>query len=422
MEIYVVQEGDTLYSIAQRFGVSVARLAYDNQIRNNQLVVGQAILVLFPEITHVIREGDTLYRIANQYGITVKTLVRNNSYLLNETFLIPGREVVISYRNQEERNLNIIGYAYSFIQRDILFESCLYIDELLPFSYGFELDASLIEMQDSFLLETASEFQVKKRMVITPLDRNERFNNQLVIQLLGDVTFQETLIENIITIMNQKGYEALDVDFEYIPGTYRDAYVEFLTRLRERLLVFGYPFSVAVPPKVSADQRGLLYEGIDYRGIGQVADTVFLMTYEWGYKYGPPLAVAPISSVRRVLDYAVSEIPASKIIMGIPNYAYDWPLPFESGVTIADTIGNVEAVELALQYGARIEYDEKAQTPFFYYQRDGVEHVVWFEDVRSIQEKYNLVQEYQFLGAGYWNLMREFRSNWMYVNQIIKSE
>lgn len=422
MEIYVVQEGDTLYSIAQRFGVSVARLAYDNQIRNNQLVVGQAILVLFPEVTHVIREGETLYSIANQYGITVKRLVRNNSYLLNEAFLIPGREVVISYRNQEERNLNVIGYAYSFIQRDILFESCLYIDELLPFSYGFELDASLIEMQDSFLLETASEFQIKKRMVITPLDRNERFNNQLVIQLLGDVTFQETLIENIITIMNQKGYEALDVDFEYIPGTYRDAYVEFLGRLRERLSVFSYPFSVAVPPKISADQRGLLYEGIDYKGIGQVADTVFLMTYEWGYKYGPPLAVAPISSVRRVLDYAVSEIPASKIIMGIPNYAYDWPLPFESGVTIADTIGNVEAVELALRYGARIEYDEEAQTPFFYYQRDGVEHVVWFEDVRSIQEKYNLIQEYQFLGAGYWNLMREFRSNWMYVNQIIESE
>ena len=422
MEIYVVEEGDTLYSIAERYGVSVSRLAYDNQIQNNQLVVGQALLILFPEVVHVIQEGDTLSSIASQYGITQRSLLRNNSYLLNEFFLVPGRELVITYRNREYRELDIVGYAYAFIRRELLFESCLYIDELLPFSYGFELDASLIEMNDDFLLQTATAFQIEKRMVITPLDRNERFNNQLVIQLLGDITFQEELITNIVNVMNQKGYTALDVDFEYIPGEYRENYVAFLRLLRERLLVYGYPISVAVPPKISADQRGLLYEGIDYGQIGQVADTVFIMTYEWGYKYGPPLAVAPIPSVRRVLDYAISEIEPSKIMLGIPNYAYDWPLPFESGVTVAETIGNVEAVNIALQYGARIEYDEEAKAPYFYYQRDGTERVVWFEDVRSIQEKYNLVQEYQFMGAGYWNLMSEFRGNWMYVNQIVRSE
>ena len=218
--------------------------------------------------------------------------------------------------------------------------------------------------------------------------------------------------------MGEKGYQALDIDFEFIPAPYREAYVAFIQKTTKMLHDSGFEVSVAVPPKIADDQPGLLYEGIDYEGIGRAADTVFLMTYEWGYKYGPPMAVAPVPNVRRVLDYAVSVIPNDKIYMGIPNYAYDWPLPFEGNVTEAETIGNVEAVRRAYQYRTEILYDETAMAPYYYYTKEGTEHVVWFEDVRSIREKYNLVAEYGFRGAGYWNLMREFRSNWLYVAQI----
>ena len=73
---------------------------------------------------------------------------------------------------------------------------------------------------------------------------------------------------------------------------------------------------MAVPPKVSNEQRGLLVEGADYRLIGENADYVFLMTYEWGYTYGPPMAVAPLDKVRQVVEYALSQIPAEKLIFG----------------------------------------------------------------------------------------------------------
>ena len=257
-------------------------------------------------------------------------------------------------------------------------------------------------------------------MVITPLDRQERFNNQLVVRLLSDTQMRDTLLDNILQTMGEKGYEALDIDFEFIPGEFREAYVTFIEEARRRLNAEGYLVSVAVPPKVADDQPGLLYEGIDYRAIGNAADSIFLMTYEWGYKYGPPMAIAPIPSVRRVLDYAVSVIPPDRIDMGIPNYAYDWPLPYQRGTTVAETIGYLEAIERAQIYGAEIQYDEEAQAPYFYYtSEDDTAHVVWFEDVRSIRAKYDLIAEYGFKGGGYWNLMREFRQNWMYVNQIL---
>ena len=106
--------------------------------------------------------------------------------------------------------------------------------------------------------------------------------------------------------------------------------------------------------------------------MGQAANQCFLMTYEWGYSYGPPMAVAPLHMVRRVAEYALTEIPANQLILGIPNYGYDWPLPYERGTTKAKTLGNVEAARLAALKGAVIRFDERAQSPYFHYKQDGV--------------------------------------------------
>lgn len=125
------------------------------------------------------------------------------------------------------------------------------------------------------------------------------------------------------------------------------------------------------------------------------------------------MAVAPLNMVRRVVEYAVTEIPPEKIKLGIPNYGYDWPLPYERGVTRARTIGNVEAVQIAIEHGVNIQFDEVAQSPFFRYTEEGIEHEVWFEDVRSIRAKFGLIQEFGLVGAGYWQLMQLFRANWL---------
>lgn len=125
------------------------------------------------------------------------------------------------------------------------------------------------------------------------------------------------------------------------------------------------------------------------------------------------MAVAPLDQVRRVVEYAVTEIAPEKINLGIPNYGYDWTLPFVRGTTAARTIGNVEAIQIAIQNNAVIQFDETAQSPFFNYTSDGIFHEVWFEDVRSIQAKFELIKEFGLRGAGYWQLMRWWRANWL---------
>ena len=145
-------------------------------------------------------------------------------------------------------------------------------------------------------------------------------------------------------------------------------------------------------------------------------------SYEWGYTYGPPMAVAPLASVRRVVEFAATQIPAQKILLGFPNYAYDWTLPFSAGQTRAQSIGNEAAPLLAAQYGAQIEFDEQAQTPYCnYLDASGQPHEVWFEDARSSKAKYELLEQYGLLGLGYWNFMRPFTAGFSLQNYMFSS-
>lgn len=419
MEIYVVKQGDSIYSIARRFGVSPVRLAYDNQITGQEyLVPGQALLILFPEVIHTVEKGETLSRVAERYDVEEKQILRNNPFLMDQNYLIAGQQLVIAYEETPKSAMEVIGYVYPYVARYIVREALLYLNRLLIFSYGFTSAGELVPpfVEEDWLIREARGFQVSPILVLTPFTEAGVFNNQLVKRVSEEPQVQEQLIENLLGVVKEKGYDGVDVDFEYILPEDRVGYAQFVGKLRIAMNEIGRSVSVALAPKVSADQKGLLYEGMDYRLLGENADSAFLMTYEWGYTYGPPMAVAPINKVRQVLDYAVTEIPADKIIMGIPNYGYDWQLPFERGVTKAALIGNVEAVRIAAQNGAEIQFDETARSPYFIYWQDGRKHEVWFEDVRSIQIKIDTAISYGFRGIGYWNLMRPFRSNWLLVN------
>ncbi len=369
MAIYVVQSGDTVDSIAAKLQTSVEDIIYVNQLNYPYpLAVGQALLIL---------EADAL--------------------------------------QQDKRIINVNGYAYPYINEKVLQTTLPYLTELSVFSYGFTVSGEVIypSRDDIFMIEAAKQFGTKAVLTLTPIDESGRFNNNLISELVRDDSAITNLIQNLLVVISQKGFIGVDVDFEYIKAEDRDLFTAFVARLRSELNCLGYRVSVALAPKTSSDQKGLLYEGKDYAGLGEAANSVLLMTYEWGYKYSQPMAVAPINKVRQVVEYAVTQIPVEKIDLGIPNYGYDWPLPYVKGETSATTIGNIQAVEIAVANGAVIQFDEVAQSPFFNYTLDGVDHEVWFEDVRSMSAKFDLINEYNLRGAGYWQIMRLFLANWL---------
>ncbi len=365
---------------------------------------------------YVVGEGDTVDGIAQAYGIPVEILILDNQLVYPYKLAIGQALYIPTYDSAGERPLaQVSGYAYPYISPWVLGQTLPFLTELPIFSYGFTAEGGLVPpaTEESWMIEMCSVQGVIPFLTLTPLDDQGKFNNGLITAVVQEPAAGERLIQELISVLRQKGYGGVDIDFEYIRREDRDAFTAFVRRAAAALHANGFRVSIALAPKTSADQRGLLYEGKDYPALGALADSVLLMTYEWGYKYGPNMAVAPIHKVEQVVRYAVTEIPAAKIRLGIPNYGYDWPLPFVQGVTAANTIGNVEAVQIAIAHYARIQYDETAQSPYFRYWQEDVEHEVWFEDMRSLAAKFSLVKKYGLQGMGYWQIMRWWRANWL---------
>lgn len=368
MEIYVVKSGDTVDSIAESHGVTVSSVIYNNQLAYPYpLAVGQALLLSSGEAS------------APSYPVWVN------------------------------------GYAYPFIQRSVLNETLPYLSSLSVFSYGFTTEGELVPptIDDTFMIEAARMQGVRPVLTLTPLGPDGNFNNFLITAVVNNQEAKDNLLDNLLTTAQEKNFQGVDIDFEYIRPEDRVPFADFVADVRNFLSPYGYHVSVALAPKTSDTQAGLLYEGKDYALLGEAADSVLLMTYEWGYTYGPPMAVAPVNQVRRVVEYAVTRIEPAKIDLGIPNYGYDWTLPFVQGTSRATTVSNLEAVRIAIEAGVPIQFDEVAMSPFFQYEKEGQLHEVWFEDVRSYQAKFSLIPECGLRGMGYWQIMRFFRPNWL---------
>lgn len=426
MQIYTVKSGDSIYSIAREFGTTPARIIADNELTDpGRLAVGQSLVILEPTNTYTVRGGDTLESIADTFGISLIELWRNNPMLGGKSFIYPGQTLNISFDPPPLGDAAINGYVYPFVDRDTLRKTLPYLTYLSIFSYGIRPDGTLIPPAggDDEIIAIAREYGTVPLMMLTSLTEGGTFSSELATQTIQNEQTAQTLAENAVRIMVDKGYGGIDVDFEYIAPEAREAYVRFINQIKSALPEGGdYEVFVSLAPKTSDTMRGLLYEGHDYAALGAAADRVLTMTYEWGYTYGPPLAVSPIGNVERVLDYAVSRIPADKVMMGIPNYGYNWTLPYVKGESKAQSLSNVAAVKLAIDKNAAIQYDEQAQTPFFnYFDRvngNPVEHVVWFDDARSMDAKLRLMNEKNLFGGSVWNVMNYFPQLWTVMNQL----
>lgn len=408
--VYVVQPGDALWRIAARYGVTVDQIVRENNISDpNRIYVGQRLVIPPAPGTYIVQPGEALWMIAQRFGVTVDQIVRENG-IVNPSLIYPGQVLRIPRPTIEVNGyLTRTGSDGEAIVREV----GTHLTYLSMFSYSVLADGGLTQMNETGVLQEAVRRGAAPLLVLTNFS-GRRFSSDLAHTVLTDTAVQDRIINNVIATMRQKGYRGLNIDFEYVYPQDREPYNRFLSRVVERLRPLGYSVSTALAPKVRADQPGLLYEAHDYPVHGQLADFVVLMTYEWGYAAGPPWAIAPINEVRRVLDYAVTAIPRNKILMGMPTYGRDWRLPFVQGTTIAQTISPQEAIRRAAQFGVSIQYDTLYQSPYYYYtDGQGTRHVVWFEDARSAQVKYNTVKEYGLRGVSYWELSSPFPQNWV---------
>jgi spore germination protein len=413
MIIHVIQRGENLWLISRRYGVSADRIAAVNELPDpNSLTVGQALVIpVQSPREHVVRPGDSLWLIARRYTTTVEALIQANR-LTSPNDLYPGQVLRIPEKPKPVIEVNAFSIQFDEAGAEEVRRVGRHLTYLTPFGYRMKKDASLEPVKDTALIEAAESTHVVPVMGITNFSATE-LGSDVAHAILSSTELQDKLLTNVITTMRSKGYRGLNIDFENVLQGDRELYNQFLERAVNRLHAENYFVSSSLAPKTSGQQKGLLYEAHDYAAHGRILDFVVLMTYEWGYRFGPPQPISPIDQIRAVLDYAVTVMPRNKIMMGFQLYARDWVLPHVKGQQ-AETFSVQEAVKRAVQHGAAIQYDQKSQSPYYRYMDErGRTHEVWFEDARSAQAKFNLVKNYNLRGISYWVLGYPFPQNWV---------
>lgn len=250
-------------------------------------------------IIYTIKKGDTLYQIAKKYQVTLQSIISINqltdinNLVIGQTILIPTLPII-----------EVNGYCYPNINRNVFQKTLPFLTYVSIFSYQVNVDGTLTILNDEELISNALRENVAPMLIITNINKEGSFDSNLAHEILVNRNVQSNLINNLLDIMKKKNYYGLGIDFEYILPKDRANYNYFLSKVVEVMHANHYIVTTALAPKIRYDQPGTLYEAHDYYAHGKYADHVILMTYEWGYTYGPPMAVSPIDQVEKEIGRA----------------------------------------------------------------------------------------------------------------------
>ncbi|MFT9495174.1 LysM peptidoglycan-binding domain-containing protein [Anaerosolibacter sp.] len=422
---YTVRPGDTLWSIGQRFGVDYLEIARINNIdQPYPLTVGQRIQIPALGEVYIVKAGDSLWSIAQRFNTSINNLIAWNNLAYPYSLFLGQRLFVRVQRvapTEEKITVEILGYYNPTAVQDKTFIINTlgdYLTYLGIFEFPFTETGEVIGTIDDEILEAARNKNVAVLPVLTNIIRGN-FSSELGRTVLSQETLRNNLINNIMDLLQRYNLIGIIIDIENLYPEDRGIFTEFIRILSDTLHRNNKILILNMPAKWEEWAEREWVGFFDYNALGPMIDIAAIMTYEWGWQSGPPRATAPLEYVQRALDYALNNnIPRNKIQVGLTLYGYDWELP-DTPENLARTVTLPMVWDLARTYGASISFDNNVKQPYMnYVDSQGKAHIVWFEDALSHYHKYQLLKEYQLLGAFYWILNLPFQATWYILSHL----
>jgi len=420
MELYVVQQGDTIQSIADHYMIPVEMLIRDNGLTLPYvLVIGQALVIAIPESIYTVKEGDTLVSIANSNNVSVMNLLMNNPYLSDREFLFPGDTIIIKYSTKG--TITTHGNTVPYIDKSTLKKTLPYLTYLSILNFTATRDGEIITYyDDTNIISMAKVYGVMPLMLLTTLTVQGEANIGIAYDILLNEEIQNKQIENILTLLKTKGYYGINISFEYVSVANFDLYEKYLTKISKRINEEGYLVFTTINTNITNVNQEVRFEKVDYSTLDQLAQNIIFMNYEWATNINPPSPISSIYNIDAFLNYVSEYIAPDKEIIGLATIGYDWELPFLAGLSSVYSLTLERAIDLARNVGAEIKFDEISQTPFFNYiitmNQNSIAHIVWFIDPRSVNALLDLAVKYNLHGISIWNITIYNPQLWLVIN------
>ncbi len=269
---------------------------------------------------------------------------------------------------------------------------------IIPFWYTIHRTGSISGQTNPEVLQLAEKHNLWTFALV------ENMQGQTVFgPLLNNADARQRAIDNMLTLVEDNGYDGVNLDWEGIAPSERAAFTSFVQQLAQVFHRHGYYVTLSVPAETSNNPLNSWTGAYDYRSLGQSADLLMIMAYDEHWAGGSPGPIASPAWVQSVLNYAISVIRPSKIILGIPGYGYDWG----GAGTVALSYGQAES--LKSQFGVT------GSSNHFEYVQSGQIHTVWFENTASFLSKINLVTGYELRGIALWRIGIEDPKIWNFL-------
>lgn len=235
-------------------------------------------------------------------------------------------------------------------------------------------------------------------------------------QVLSYTSRRERLVNEIIAAAIKYGLNGINIDFESLDVETGPHYIQFLRELSVKCRTNGIVLSVDnyVPASYNA-----FY---DREEQGEIVDYVIIMGYDEHHSRSETAgSVASIGYTREALENTLEEVPAEKIIMGIPFYTRLWREATIDGVTSlsSEALSMASAESVIEQYGAEPVWDEETGQYYIEYERDGAVYKMWQEEERSIEEKMKVIHDAQIAGVAAWRLGYETPEIWNVILRYV---
>ena len=293
------------------------------------------------------------------------------------------------------------------------------VTEVSPWMYGLDGDGQIV-LDGGISKSAINGYLNRLRAQGLPLvptlanvDARGDWSYGPVARMLHDPAMVARQVAQIVSLVSSHHYAGIDLDYENLQAGDRQAYTSFVTRLAGALHASGKILSVALFAKTTNAGYAPRNVAQDYAAIGRAADQVRLMTYDYHWATSPPGPVAPIGWVRDVIRYAKTQMPASKIVLGIPEYGYNWSDHHAVAITWQ------QAVQLSRRYHAQLHYSASSQAPWFTYtDAAGREHTVWYENAASSRVKLGAAQAAGIGGVYLWMYGTGDPGTWPALHQV----
>ena len=285
--------------------------------------------------------------------------------------------------------------------------------EISPFWYRVEADGRVVPYTTAsggtYIDSNILSFLRAHGILVLPTVANivnGVWDGAAVSTIIADPQLRAVNITNLVNLAITGGYDGIDLDYENLRATDRPAFTTFVRELASALRAQGKLLTVNVYAKTSEPGTWDGPRAQDWLAIGQAADQVRIMTYEYSWSTSGAGPISPLNWVTDVIAFARSQIAPGKIMQGVPFYGYDWV--GQRGTDIVWT----QAMALANQYSAPVQWDSASASPWFEYRAGATRHTVWFENGASVDAKLGVAAANGIGGITVWRLGGEDPDNW----------